>query len=161
MPRPDPAAALIDEELAAFRRFEALAGLDDAQLDVPVAAAHGWSGRDLIAHVVAWFDDAIAVASELQTMASSPAREASRRKFAARGDEINAEIQAEWARLPMREVRRRLHDVPEALRRAVRAVPERGWAGDPENLRFIRTYTIGHYEDHVDDLAAILEAARG
>jgi len=129
-------------------------------LDRSIAAAHDWSGRDLIAHLVGWLGDAIEVANELATGASSPARDRSRREFAARGDEINAEIQTTWRGLPMAEVRRRLRDVPATLRRAVAAVPQSSWDADPENLRFIHVYTIEHYEEHADDLAAILEAAR-
>lgn len=156
----DPVAELLGEEREALRPFEALGLLTDAQLDREVPAAHDWSGRDLIAHVVAWLDDAIEVAAELGVQATSPARERSTHEFETRGDDINAQIQADWRRLPMAEVRRRLRDVPEELRRAVRAVPESHWASDPEHLRFIRVYTIGHYQDHVADLDAILDAAR-
>jgi len=153
-----PVAGLLAEEREAFRPFEALGQLADGQLDLPVPAAHDWSGRDLIAHLVAWLDDAIEVATELRTQATSPARERSRREFAARGDEINARFQAEWRALPIAEVRRRLRAGPEALRRAIEAVPELRWAGDPEDLRFIHVYTVEHYEDHLDDLEAILHA---
>jgi hypothetical protein len=155
---PRTAAELLHEEREAWRPFEALDALTDAQLDRPIAGAHDWSGRDLIAHLVAWLDDPIEVATELRSQATSPARERSRRNFAARGDAINARIQAEWRDLPMAEVRRRLQDVPEAVRTAVRAVPEASWAGDPENLRFVHVYTVEHYEDHLGDLAAILDA---
>jgi hypothetical protein len=155
-----PAADLLEEERRAFDPFEALAGLPDTRLGAPVPAAHDWSGRDLIAHVVAWLDDAIAVAQELRDQPTSPARDRSRREFAARGDEINARIQADWRALPLAEVRRRLREVPDALRRAVADVPAAHWAGDPEHLRFIHIYTVEHYEDHVADLEAILAAAR-
>lgn len=153
-----PVAGLLAEEREAFRPFEALGQLADGQLDLPVPAAHDWSGRDLIAHLVAWLDDAIEVATELRVQATSAARERSRREFASRGDEINARFQAEWRALPIAEVRRRMHDVPEALRRAVVSVPESRWIDDPENLRFVHVYTVEHYEDHRADLEAILHA---
>lgn len=149
----------LDEERAAWQPFEALAGLTDGDLDRPVAAAHDWSGRDLIAHLVGWLGDGIEVAGELATQPSSPARERSRRAFAERGDEINAEMQAAWRKLPLTEVRRRFHDVPDELRGAVLAVPETRWDLDRENLRFLHVYSVEHYEDHLDDLAAILQAA--
>ena len=149
----------LDEERAAWRPFEALEGLTDSDLDRPIEAAHDWSGRDLIAHLVGWLDDGLEVARELATQPSSPARERSRRAFAARGDEINAEIQMAWRGLPLAEVRRRSADVPEELRRAIAAVPESRWADDPENLNFLHVYTVEHYEDHLDDLAEIVEAA--
>ena len=133
--------------------------MSDAALNRPIGSAHDWSGRDLIAHLVGWLGDAIEVAEELSVLATSPARDRSRQAFADRGDAINAEIQASWRELSMTEVRRRFHDVPEMLRRAVRAVPASSWDADPENLNFIHIYTIDHYEEHVADLAAILSDA--
>ena len=150
---------LLAEEREAFRPFEALGLLADRQLGAPAPAAHDWSGRDLIAHLVAWLDDPIEVATELRVPATSPARERSRSEFASRGDEINARFQADWRRLPVNEVRRRMHDVREALHRAVEAVPESRWVGDPDNLRFVHIYTVEHYADHLADLEAILDAA--
>lgn len=154
-----PASALVEEERAAFRPFEALDGLSDEQLDEPVAAAHDWSGRDLIGHIVAWLGDAVDAARELADNDASESRARSERSFATRGDEINAEIQASWHDLPMAEVRRRLRDVPDELRRAVLAVPEDRWRVNEEDRRFFRVYTIGHYDEHVADLEAILAAA--
>jgi len=150
----------LSEERLAWRPFEALGMLDDAQLDEPVAAAHDWSGRDVIGHLVGWLDDAMEVAAELVAGPTSPARERSRREFAARGDEINAEIQAASRELPMDEVRRLLRELPEELRRAVAAVPRSSWDADPANLEFFRTYTTEHYDDHAADLRAVMDAAR-
>lgn len=149
----------LDEEREAWRPFEALGELSDSELDVPSADAHGWSGRDLIGHLVGWLGDGLDVARELATSVVSPARERSRREFAARGDEINAEIQAAWRRVPLVEVRRRFEDVPEELRRAVMAVPAAHWHGDPDNLGFLHIYTVEHYEEHLADLAAIVGGA--
>jgi hypothetical protein len=154
-----PASALVDEERAAWRPFEALERLSDEQLDEPVAAAHDWSGRDLIAHLVAWLDDAVEAAHELGATDASQARERSERAFADRGDEINAEIQATWRQLPMAEVRRRFREVPEELRRALIAVPAARWSSRDDDRRFFRVYSIEHYDDHVADLEAILAAA--
>jgi hypothetical protein len=140
-------------------RFEALGTLTDAGLDQPVAAAHDWSGRGLIAHLIAWLGDAIDVAHELTVGATSETRITSRQGFTIRGDEINAEIEAAWRRLRIEEVRRRLHEMPVELRRAVTAVPDARWLADPENLRFVEVHSIGHYADDADDLAAILAAA--
>src|SRR5215212_716582 len=153
------AATLLERERQAWLPFEALGGLTDAELDQSVAAAHDWSARDLIAHLIAWLGDAIDVAHELTVGATSETRITSRQGFTTRGDEINSEIEAAWRRLPIEEVRRRLHDVPVELRRAATAVPDERWLADPENLRFIEVYSIGHYADHVDDLREILAAA--
>src|SRR5215212_6263271 len=144
------AATLLERERQAWLPFEALGGLTDAELGQSVAAAHDWSARDLIAHLIAWLGDAIDVAHELTVGATSETRITSRQGFTARGDEINSEIEAAW---------RRLHDVPVELRRAATAVPDERWLADPENLRFIEVYSIGHYADHVDDLREILAAA--
>jgi len=151
--------SLLEREREAWRPFEALGRLTDEQLDQPVAAAHGWSGRDLIGHLIAWLEDAVDVAHELSVGDTSETRIKSRQGFTTRGDEINAEIEATWRRFPVEEVRRRLRDVPADLRRAVLAVPDVRWLADPGNLRFVEIYSIGHYADHVDDLRAILGAA--
>jgi hypothetical protein len=151
---------LLEEERDAWRPFESLDGLSDRQLDSPVAAAHDWSGRDLMAHLVGWLDDVIEVANELTVADQSEAKGRSRREFAARGDEINAEIQATWRELPIAEVRRRFRERPAALRDLLLAVPESRWSSDSDNLRFVHIYTVEHYGDHVADLAAILDAAR-
>jgi hypothetical protein len=150
---------LLEAEGRAWRPFEMLDRLSDVQLDTPVAAAHDWSGRDLIAHLVGWLGDAIEVARELELGERSEAMERSRREFAARGDEINAEIQAAWRGLPLAEVRRRLRETPRELRGYLQAVPESRWLKPTENLRFFHIYTIEHYEDHVADLEAILGGA--
>jgi hypothetical protein len=149
-----------EEERDAWRPFEALDGLTDDQLAQPNAAAHDWSGRDLIAHIVAWLDDAVAAAGELASDESSEAIARSRREFAARGDEINAQIQATWRALPMTEVRRRLRETPSDLRARLAGVPEARWLTNADHFHFFHVYTIEHYDDHVADLAAILDAAR-
>ena len=149
----------LDEERTAWRPFEVLAELTDSELDEPSRDAHDWSGRDLIAHLVGWLGDALDVAHELAVDVRSQALARSLREFAARGDEINAEIQAAWRQLPLAEVRRRFRDVPEDLRRAVMAIPAANWTADPDNPSFFHIYTVEHYEDHRADLAAILDAA--
>lgn len=149
----------LEEEREAWRPFEALDGLTDDQLDAPINAAHDWSGRDLIAHLVAWQANALAVAKELAVGETSPAKERSDRDWDARGDEINAEIEAEWRALPMSEVRDRLREIPGDLRGYLTVVPEARWLKHADNLRFFVDETIDHYADHAADLEAILDAA--
>ena len=43
----------LEEERDAWQPFEALADLTDAQLTIPVEGAHGWSGRELMGHLLA------------------------------------------------------------------------------------------------------------
>jgi hypothetical protein len=153
------ALEFLEEEREAWRPFEALDGLTDEQLDAPIDAAHDWSGRDLIAHMVAWQANALDVARELAIGEKSATKERSDREWDERGDDINAEIQAEWRDLPMAEVRRRLREVPGELRGYLTVVPETRWLKHADHLRFFVDETIDHYADHTTDLEAILEAA--
>ena len=152
------ALEFLEEEREAWRPFEALDALTDEQLGRPISDAHDWSGRDVMAHLVAWLGDALDAARELAIGEQSAAMERSRRDFAARGDEINAEIQAEWRGLPVAEVRRRFRETPGELRGYLTVVPESRWVKNTDHLRFFHVYTIEHYEDHLADLEAILDA---
>ncbi|MFZ5855132.1 MAG: maleylpyruvate isomerase N-terminal domain-containing protein [Chloroflexota bacterium] len=154
------ALSFLEDERDAWRPFEALETLSDEQLSRPVEAAHGWSGRDLIAHLVAWQQQALAVARELAVNETSPTKVSADADWEARGDAINDEIQATWAALPMDEVRRRFGTVPGELRGYLTVVPETRWVKNAEFLEFFLAETIDHYGEHRDDLAAILAAAR-
>ena len=153
------ALEFLDEEREAWRPFEALADLSDEQLDRPINQAHDWSGRDLIAHLVAWQANALDVARELAVGETSATKERSDREWDARGDDINAEIQAEWRALPMDEVRRRLRELPGELRGYLTVVPETRWLKHADRQAWFHDETIAHYEEHAEDLRAILEAA--
>lgn len=155
------ALEFLEEERDAFRPFEALADLDDAQLGVPVEAAHGWSGRQLMAHMLAWQEVALAVATELAVNETSPAKARADAEWDTRGGEVvNAEIDATWAALPMAELRDRFATVPGQLRGYLTVVPESRWLKNSDYQRFFSTETTAHYEEHLADLAAILAAAR-
>jgi hypothetical protein len=153
------ALEFLEEEREAWRPFEALDGLTDAQLEVPIDAAHEWSGRDLIAHIVAWQENVLAVAKELAVGETSATKERSDREWDERGDALNLDIQVEWRALPMAEVRRRLNEVPGELRGYLTVVPEARWIKHANNLRFFLDETIDHYSEHAADLEAILAAA--
>ncbi|HTC86578.1 MAG TPA: hypothetical protein VK656_07725, partial [Candidatus Acidoferrum sp.] len=56
------ALEFLEEERDAFRPFEALDDLSDEQLQVPLAGAHGWSGRDLMGHLTGGLEVALAAA---------------------------------------------------------------------------------------------------
>jgi hypothetical protein len=155
------ALEFLEEEREAWRPFEALDGLTDDQLDVGVAGAHRWSGRDLIGHLVAWQTWALAVARELAVGQTSPTKEQLDRDWDARGDVINDEITAEWAALPMAEVRQRFRTVPGELRGYLTVVPETRWLKNADYLRYFLDETIDHYNDHRPDLDVILAAAAG
>jgi hypothetical protein len=154
------AGEFLAEERDAWRPFEALAGLTDEQLTVPVEAAHGWSGRQLMGHLLSGHEVALAVATELAVTDTSPTREQAEADWDARGGEIvNAEIDATWAALSMDELRDRFATLPGQLRRYLAVVPESRWLSHSDHLRFFGSETTAHYEDHLADLAAILAAA--
>lgn len=151
----------LEEEREAWRPFEALAELTDEQLAVPVAEAHGWSGRQLMAHMVGWQDSALAVATELAVNETSAAKARADADWETRGGEvINGELDATWAALPMDELRERFRTVPGQLRGYLTVVPETRWLKHADHQRFFHDETTAHYEDHAADLRAVLAAAR-
>lgn len=153
------ALEFLEEEREAWRPFEALASLTDEQLEVPIDEAHEWSGRDLIAHLVAWQANALAVAKELAVNDVSATKERSDAEWDERGDAMNLDIQVEWRALPMDEVRRRLAEIPGELRGYLTVVPEARWLKHTDHLAFFIEETIDHYAGHTADLEAILEAS--
>jgi len=153
------ALEFLEEERDAWRPFEALASIPDDRLDVPVEGAHGWSARDLIGHVVAWQEWALATARELAVGERSATKERLDAEWDRRGDDINAEIETEWRALPVEEVRSRLATVPGELRGYLTVVPETRWIKNDDYLRYFLDETIEHYAEHASDLEAVLAAA--
>lgn len=154
------ALEFLEEERDAWRPFEALEALTDEQLDRPIDAAHDWSGRDLMGHLVAWQEYGVQVAKELAVGEHSPTKLQLDRDWDEHsGDTINARIHEEWRAMPMTEVRRRFRETPGELRGYLTVVPESRWVKHADNLQFFLEETIEHYEDHAADLEAILGAA--
>jgi hypothetical protein len=154
------AMEFLEEEREAWRPYEALDGLADEQLDTPVDEARGWSGRDLIAHLVAWQAYALETARELAIGEASATKERLDREWDERGDAINLDIQVEWRALPLDEVRRRFRETAGELRGYLTVVPESRWLKHADHLRYFVDETIDHYAEHAADLEAVLEAAR-
>jgi hypothetical protein len=152
----------LEEEREAWAPFEALAALTDEQLSVSIAGAHDWSGRQLMAHLLAWQEVALAVATELAVNDASPAKLRADAEWEARGgDIVNAELDAAWAARPLDDLRRRFRSLPGELRGYLTVVPETRWLKHPDHLRFFLEETTDHYEGHRADLEAVLAAARG
>ena len=150
----------LEEARDAWAPYEALAGLSDDRLAAPVAAAHGWSGRDLMAHLLAWQEIALRAAKELAVNETSETFARTSADWDARGgDVVNAEIESTWAGVPMTELRDRFGTQPGELRGYLTVVPEARWLKHAKNLESFREETIEHYEEHADDLSAILDAA--
>lgn len=152
------ALSFLEDEREAFRPFEQLARLSPAQLGVPVVGPDRWSGRDLMAHLTYWLENALEVARELAVGGRSPAYERTEADWAAGGDAVNARAMAEWRALPLDEVLRRFQSVPGELRGHLTVVPEARWLKNAELQRFFASETLDHYADHEADLAAILAA---
>ena len=155
------ALEFLEEERDAWAPFEALADLTDEQLSRPVSAAHDWSGRQLMAHLVAWGEIGLAVATDLAVNDTSPAKARADADWEARGaDVINAEVDARWAGRPLDELRARFRTLPGELRGYLTVVPETRWLKHADHLTFFLDETTEHYEDHRADLEAVLAAAR-
>jgi hypothetical protein len=155
------AMEFLEEERDAWVAYEALAELTDEQLSVPIDAAHGWSGRDLMAHMLAWQEASLEAAKELAVGETSPTIARVDADWDARGGEVvNEEITRTWAELPIAELRERFRTLPGEMRGYLTVVPETRWIKHPTHLKSFHDETIDHYADHTDDLAAILDAAR-
>jgi hypothetical protein len=156
------ALSLLDDERDAWRPFEQLNDLTDDELERPVEALNGWSGRDLMAHLVAWQLVALDVAKELAVNETSETKARADQEWEARGgDAINDEIRRRWAARPLAEVREQFASVGGELRGFLTVVPEARWIKNPDHQRFIIDETLDHYEGHRADLDAVLAAATG
>ena len=153
------ALSFLEDERDAFRPFEALADLDDAQLEQPVAAAHGWSGRDLMVHLLVWQEVLLASAKELAVSETSATLERTNAEWRARGDAMNDDLHAAWTDRPTSEVRLAFRDVPGELRGYLTVVPESRWIKHPTHLETFVADSLEHYDAHRPDLAAVLAAA--
>jgi hypothetical protein len=154
--------SFLEEERDEFRPYEALLDLTDEQLERPLDSAHGWSGRDLMAHIGVWIEWWLKVAKEIAVNPQSPAYDelaAISVEWAERGDTLNERYQAEWAALPLAEVRSRFSTLPGELRGYLTVVPETRWLKDAEHLKSLLGNTTEHYAEHAPDLQAILAAA--
>ena len=155
------ALEFLEEERDAWAPFESLAQMSDDQLSQPLETAHGWSGRQLIGHLLHWQGHALEVAKELAVNDTSAAKEALDEDWERRGGEVvNDEVDAIWGAKPMAEVRETFATQPGELRGYLTVVPESRWLKNPDYLAFLTDELTGHYEDHLADLEAVLASAR-
>jgi len=154
------ALSFLEDERDAWRPFEALSLLTDEELEQPVAGAHGWSGRDLMGHLLTWQLLSLDVAKELALGDGSKTRIAAEADWDDRGgDTVNAEAADDWRSRPIDEVRQEFARVAGELRGYLTVVPETRWVKNADQQRFFYEETTEHYADHEADLRAILEAA--
>jgi hypothetical protein len=152
--------SFLEDEREAWRPYEALDALSDEQLSVAVDGAHGWRGRDLMGHMTAWQEVALAMARDLAVRETSASKAQADADWEARGgDALNDELLAAWSALPMDELRRRFRSVSGELRGYLTVVPETRWIKHPTHMEDFIGETLEHYEDHLADLRAILDAA--
>ncbi len=153
------ALEFLEDEREGWRPFEALLELSDEALSVPLEGAHGWSGRDLMAHLTYWQEVGLTVARELALRETSETKVQSDIDWDARGDAWNEEIRIAGLALPMDEVRSRFRLIPGELRGYLTVVPETRWLKNTEYENFFLNETTDHYAAHMADLAAVLAAA--
>jgi hypothetical protein len=157
------ALSFLEDERDTFRAYEVLDALTDEQLDIPVEAAGGWSGRDLMGHIVTWQEVALATAKELAVNEKSNTMERTEADWSAgagAGDRINAEALTRFRAMPIAEVRARFREVAGELRGYLTVVPEARWIKHATNQEYFFGETTEHYEEHEKELRAILEAVR-
>ena len=155
------ALSFLEDERDGFRAYEALEALNDEQLDIPVAAAGGWSGRDLMGHMLLWQEAALATAKELAMGEQSPTMdrlEAQWNSSPAAGDAMNEDGIARFRAMPIAEVRELFRTVSGELRGYLTVVPESRWIKHSAHQEYFFGETTEHYEDHLKELRAILEA---
>jgi len=155
------ALSFLEDERDGFRAYEALEALSDEQLDIPVAAAGGWSGRDLMGHMLLWQEAALATAKELAMGEQSPTMdrlEAQWNSSPAAGDAMNEDGIARFRAMPIAEVRDLFRTVSGELRGYLTVVPESRWIKHSAHQEYFFGETTEHYEDHLKELRAILEA---
>ena len=155
------ALSFLEDERDGFRAYEALLALSDEQLDRPVEAAGGWSGRDLMGHIVLWQEAALATARELAMGETSPTMARVEAQWeAGDGDQLNADGLARFRAMPMDEVRAAFRSTAGELRGYLTVVPEVRWIKHAAHQEYFIGETLEHYDDHMRELRAILDAAR-
>jgi hypothetical protein len=155
------AMEFLEEEHDGWTPYDALLELSDEQLARPVEAAHGWSGRDLMGHLLAWQGLALDAARELAVNETTEVFARSSADWDARGgDAVNHELAASWAARPLDDVRAAFASQPGELRGFLTVVPESRWIKDGAVVRSFLDQTIDHYREHLPDLEAVLAAAR-
>ncbi len=156
------ALSFLEDERDAFRPYEALLALTDEQLDLPAEAAGGWSGRDLMGHVILWQEAALATAKELAVGESSPTMERIEAQWASApevGDAMNQAGLDRFRGMTMDEVRAAFRTTAGELRGYLTVVPEARWIKHAAHQEYFFGETMEHYEEHLRELRAILAAA--
>ena len=149
------AEAFLADERESFRPFEAILELERQDLDLG-PRVHGWSARDLLAHLAGWHEVAAEVARELIVAPTSARKVAADEEWEARGNELNEEIRQEWEQLTVDDFRARARAATYDLRAAMATLPLSRWWDSVEYLDYFTSEMQGHYLDHRAALDKVL-----
>ena len=144
--------SFLEEEREAWRPFEALLDLSDEQLGAPLEGAHGWTGRDLMAHLCAWIGWWLEIARELAVNPTSPTLERLHelgRRLGGPGRSRKRRHPGRMGRPADRRTQAPIRTMPGGLRGYLTVVPEARWLKDGASLNSLTQNTTGHYEEHL------------
>ncbi len=156
------ALEFLEDERNSWRPYESLGRLSDDQLRRTTDAnspGHGWSGRDLLVHMLAWRQISLDVARDLALGETSATWRRVTDAWNDGSDALNARLFDEWRDVPIEEIRRRSEALPGELRGYLTVVPETRWIKNAEMQGFFAENTLEHDEEHLPDLQAILALA--
>ena len=154
------ALSFLEDERDTFRAYEALDALTDEQLDIPVAAAGGWSGRDLMGHITLAQEDALAIGQGAGDRGVEPHLGSHGGRVGRPGPGTSSTTRGSPAsgRCRSTEVRARFRTVSGELRGYLTVVPESRWIKHATHQEYFFGELTEHYEEHEKELRAILEA---
>jgi hypothetical protein len=150
-------ARLIDELDSARRRT--LSILKDADGNHVVHAATGWRVKDVVAHILIWEEEALAALrarqkGETYTITGFDGFE-----------RYNARAFERWRDTPFEQIKTGLHDVREAMKMVLRALPPERfaglmvypwpWAGSLSDMMAIMA---AHERSHADEIRQAIQA---
>lgn len=138
----------VQREAESWQALWAIAeGLDDEDWLVPGAAGE-WNLKDVLAHLTAWQEEALAVLPEVARRVVAGTDEPIDYDF----DAWNAAQHEKRRDLPLSEVREGLLSVREQLLAMLQRLPAE-WLSSHEHIRgWAEWSTWRHYDDHLSDL---------
>ena len=131
----------------------ALEGLSDDEMARPGAVGQ-WSVRDVLAHLLAWEEEAIA---RLELLAADRPQDFARITNEQELDSWNASAHQRYAGLPLPEVMRRLEDVPGRVLAGLQSLSDERLSTDEGPVpvhNWLPDCTYAHEEEHCADILA-------
>ena len=167
---PATKAALLARMRAERAVWDGLIAALPASILTLAALPDGWSVKDLIAHIAAyeqWTAAQIAAATANRTATDQELYGVEHLPEAAAGwdgDQQNAAIYAQYKHVPLTDVLALAQRAFADLAAAVAAVPEddlhrahvQAWTGRMTLLEIVPAQSYEHYQQHIDDLRAVV-----